>query len=128
MLTQATGESLIHDTVYINHFSYVSDLNRMSASIDLVHPTDVGIVPVISDDTYDFNIMGEPKTVAKITGPSKLKASRVIVNDADYGVVALLAALCAEGKSEIIGIENIDYAFEGLLTRLKNLGANIWEQ
>ena len=128
MLTQAEGESLIHDTVYINKFSYVSDLNMMSAHIDLVCPSSVGLIPVISDDSYNFETLGEPKTVAKIVGSTVLKSARLILGNHESDVVLLLAALCAEGKSEIIGVENIEYHYEDLLGRLKSLGAKIWEQ
>ena len=39
-----------------------------------------------------------------------------------------LAALCAEGKSEIMGIENIEDYFENFVGKLEGLGARIWKQ
>ena len=128
LLTQASGESLIHDTVYTDRFSYVSDLNRMGAKIELVKPSSVGLVPVISDDSYDFEKLGEKETVAKIIGPSKLKGERLQINDFKYGAVLVLAALSADGKSEIAGVENIEEYFENFVGKLQVLGAKIWSQ
>ena len=128
LLTQANGESTVHDTVYVDKFGYCVDLNRMGAKIELVKPSESGILPVISDDSYDFGESGEPKTVAKIFGPSKLKAERLSVTDFRHTPILILACLCADGKSEIIGAEGIHYYFESFIDKLKMLGAKIWEQ
>jgi UDP-N-acetylglucosamine 1-carboxyvinyltransferase len=128
LLTQADGESYVHDTVYTNRFSYVSDLNRMGAEIELVKPSTIGLVPVISDDSYDFEKQGEAETVAKIIGPRKLKGERLQITDFKFGAVLVLAALSASGKSEIIGIENIEEYFENFVNKLQGLGAKIWSQ
>lgn len=128
VLTQAEGESLIHDTVYHNRFSYITDLNRMGAEIELVKPSSVNLAAVISDDSYDLEKLGEPETVAKITGPKKLKGEKLQILDFKYGAVLVLAALSAEGKSEIIGVENIEEYFENFVGKLQLLGAKIWSQ
>ena len=128
ILTQANGESIVHDTVYVDKFGYCVDLNRMGAKIDVVTPSEAGIKVVISDDSYNLDSEGEPKTVAKISGPTKLRGERLTIQDFKYGAVLVLAALTAEGKSEIIGIENVDYYFEDFTDKLKLLGAKIWEQ
>ncbi len=128
LLTQADGESCVNDTVYINRFSYVSDLNRMGAEIELVKPSTVGLAPVISDDSYDFEKQGEAETVAKIIGPRKLKGERLQITDFRNGAVLVLAALSAEGKSEIMGVESIEEYFENFVNKLQSLGAKIWSQ
>lgn len=128
ILTQAQGESFVNDTVYTNRFSYVTDLNRMGAEIELVKPSSLNLFPVISDDSYDFEKNGEPDCVAKIKGPSKLKGEKLQILDFRYGAVLPLAALSAEGKSEIIGMENIEEYFENFSVKLEGLGAKIWTQ
>jgi UDP-N-acetylglucosamine enolpyruvyl transferase len=100
----------------------------MGAKIDVVKPSEVGLVPVVSDDSYDMEKEGEPFTVARIIGPSKLKAERLSIENFSYGPVLVLAALCAEGKSEIIGVEVISKYFEDFVPKLISLGAKIWEQ
>lgn len=128
LLTQANGESVVHDTVHVDKFGYCLDLNRMGAKIDIMMPSEVGLAYVVSDDSYDIEKEGEPKTVAKIIGPSKLKGERLTIENFNYGAVLVLAALCAEGKSEIIGIENVNCYFEDFVDKLISLGAKIWEQ
>jgi UDP-N-acetylglucosamine 1-carboxyvinyltransferase len=128
MLTQANGESTVHEKVYVDRFGYCLDLNRMGARIDLVTPSEAGLEPYISDDSYDMEISGEPKTVAKISGPTKLRGERLTIENFKYGPVLVLAALAAEGKSEVIGIENISYYCEDFIDKLISLGAKIWEQ
>lgn len=127
ILTQAEGESTVHDTVYVDRFGYCVDLNRMGAKIELVKPSDVNKPFVISDDSYNAEELGEPLTVAKVLGPSKLKGERISVTDCRYISVLVLAGLCAEGKSEIIGADGVSYYFEGFVDKLKALGAKIWE-
>ena len=39
LLTQATGVSLVHDTIYINRFEFTKELNRMGTKIDVVQPS-----------------------------------------------------------------------------------------
>ena len=125
LLTQAVGESLVHDTVYTDRFEYTKDLNRMGANVELVRPSSVGIIPVISDDHYDFDKLGEPFTVAKVVGPSRLRGTKMNVPDLRAGATLVLAALMVEGKSEIGGIENVERGYEDFLEKLVGLGAVI---
>lgn len=128
ILTQANGESTVHEKVYVDRFGYCVDLNRMGAKIDLVTPSEAGFKPYISDDSYDIEVSGEPKTVAKISGPTKLRGERLTIENFKYGPILVLAALTAEGKSEVIGVENINYYCEDFIDKLISLGAKIWEQ
>jgi len=125
LLNSAKGESLVHDTVYVNRFDYIKDLNRMGARIEAFKPSELGIVPVISDDSYDFKKQGEPQTIVKISGPIKLKGTKLYISDLRFGAVLVVAALSAEGKSEVMGYENVEKGFEGFSDKLKSLGAKI---
>ncbi len=125
LLTQALGDSLVHDTIYTDRFSYTKELNRMGAKITLVKPSEVGLKSVISDDMYDLESLGEPLTVAKIEGPTPLKREKLEVPDLRAGATLVIAALAAEGKSEIYGIENIERGYENFEDKLKSLGAKI---
>jgi len=128
LLTQCNGTSYIHDTVYTDRFGYTKDLNRMGAKIELLRPSEAGISYVISDDTYDVDRLGEPYTVAKTNGPVKLKGEKMNITDFRYGTVHVLAALAAEGRSEIEGSDILDCYIENFMLKLKNLGAKIWDQ
>ncbi|MFA6982093.1 MAG: UDP-N-acetylglucosamine 1-carboxyvinyltransferase [Patescibacteria group bacterium] len=125
LCTRAHGESLVHDTIYTDRFGYTKDLNRMGANIELFQPTSLGIESVISDDMYDLKKMGEPFTVAKVIGPSKLRGTRMDVPDLRAGATLILAALSAEGRSEINGYENVIRGYEDFADKLTNLGARL---
>lgn len=125
LLTQADGTSLVHDTVYIDRFGYTKDLNRMGTDIKLLKPSEVEKEVVISEDTYNVKEMGEPQTIAKISGPTDLKGAKLLAPDLRAGATLVLAALAAQGKSEVVGFENIDRGYENIVEKLKSLGADI---
>jgi UDP-N-acetylglucosamine 1-carboxyvinyltransferase len=110
ILTQAEGESLVTDTVSSSKFIYATDLNRMGASIELVESEVQGIIES-----------------AKITGPSKLKATKLNMPGFAHVPVELLAALIAEGKSEVSGLENVTRYRENFIEKLTQLGAKVWK-
>jgi UDP-N-acetylglucosamine 1-carboxyvinyltransferase len=126
LLTKASGTSLVHDTVYIDHHDYIKDLNILGADIELVKPTSVGLVPVISDDSYDYQVKGEPLTVAKIQGPSNLKGKKIQMSDSRYSSFYITAGLCAEGKTEIVDFENRYESFDNTMNKLESLGARFY--
>lgn len=128
LVTLAEGESLVHDTIYTDRFGYVVDLNRMGAKITLHKPSELGLKPVVSDDSYDVEKMGEPKTVAKIVGPSKLRGEKMNIPDLRAGATLILAALAADGKSELNGYENVSRGYEDFLSKISDLGGSIYEQ
>lgn len=125
MLNFTEGNSIVHDTIYVDRFSYTQDLNRMGADIEVKRPSEVGVQCVISDESYDFNSLGEPYTVAKISGPRKLRGTRLNMGDERYDSTLIIAALSAEGRSELIGIDEMSTRYENFFDKLSNLGAHI---
>ncbi|MFA6587778.1 MAG: UDP-N-acetylglucosamine 1-carboxyvinyltransferase [Patescibacteria group bacterium] len=116
VLTQAQGTSLIHETIYEDRFSYTKDLNNMGAKIE------------ISSDCQDTGcrfFQKHANHVAKIQGPTKLKASTLTIPDIRAGIAHVIAALIADGTSTVNGIEHLDRGYEKLEDRLKQLGADI---
>ena len=127
LMTQAHGESLIHETIYTDNLGYTKDLNRMGAKITLHKPSDVNLDVVISDDSYSELLMGEPLTVAKVVGPTNLKGNKLYIPDLKARGALVLAALAADGKSEIHGFEKIEHIYENFYSKLTDLGAHIDE-
>jgi UDP-N-acetylglucosamine 1-carboxyvinyltransferase len=125
LATRAEGISHVYDTIYTDRFDYIKDLNRMGAKIELLKPSEAGFPVMISDDSYDQGQKGEPNTVAKISGPTKLKGTRINIPDIHSAVALIVAAMSAEGKSELGGISNLSKLHEGLLDKFVNLGARI---
>ena len=62
---------------------------------------------------------------AIVYGPSRLRGERLESPDIRAGMAMLIAALCAEGRSEIGNIRQIDRGYERIDERLRELGARI---
>lgn len=117
MLTQAEGESVIHETVYEDRFGYTKDLNLMGADIRVVNEC-------LGETPCRFKNGNHPHS-AVIKGPTKLHGATVTVPDLRAGIAHVLAALIAEGESEILGVHEIDRGYEKIVERLSFLGADI---
>ncbi len=125
LLVYTNGRSKVHNTVYVDRFGYIQDFNRMGADIELVRPSEEGIQCAISDETYDYANLGEPKTLAVVKGPSKLKGARLNMDDCRFDSTLVIAALSADGKSELIGVDNMIVTHERFFEKLSKLGARI---
>jgi UDP-N-acetylglucosamine 1-carboxyvinyltransferase len=62
---------------------------------------------------------------AVVSGPSRLHGERMDSPDIRAGMAMLIAALCAEGNTEIGNIRQIDRGYERIDERLRLLGARI---
>lgn len=117
LLTQAQGNSLIHETVYENRFGYVEDLKRMGARAEVLTEC-VGSLPCrFRGKGYNHSCI--------ITGPTSLHGASITVPDIRAGMAHVIAALVAEGESVLSGIEHLDRGYEDLDGRLRGLGADI---
>ncbi|HNT05790.1 MAG TPA: UDP-N-acetylglucosamine 1-carboxyvinyltransferase, partial [Anaerolineae bacterium] len=101
LLTQARGESSIHETMYDARLLYVSELQKMGADIGVLAQT------------------------AVIKGPCSLHGSQVRALDIRSGAAVILATLVAEGTSEISGVGLVDRGYDGIDIKLAALGARI---
>ncbi len=102
LATQAEGSILVHEWMFENRLIFTDKLILMGADIVLCDPHR-----------------------AIVTGPRRLRGERVESPDIRAGMAMLLAALCAEGRSEIGNIRQIDRGYERIDERLRELGANI---
>jgi UDP-N-acetylglucosamine 1-carboxyvinyltransferase len=102
LATQATGEILIFEKMFENRLFFVDKLVAMGARITLCDPHR-----------------------AIVSGPSRLHGERVESPDIRAGMAMLIAALAAEGTSEIGNIRQIDRGYEQIDERLRGLGAQI---
>lgn len=124
LMTQATGESVIHETIYENRFGYVSELKKMGAHIEFFEPEVEN-----PKSLYNFNYeMGHSYQQAiKIVGPKKIHNAVLNVSDLRAGATVVIAALIATGESVIYGIEHIERGYEKFVERLSSVGAKIRE-
>jgi len=123
LMTQAQGQSIIHETIYEDRFGYVTELSKMGADIKKYNPK------VKNPGTfYNFNWSDRGKDnyhAITIDGPTKLHNAVLNVTDLRAGATLVMAALIAEGKSMVRGIEHIDRGYENIEQRLNSLGAVI---
>jgi UDP-N-acetylglucosamine 1-carboxyvinyltransferase len=117
LLTQAEGMSVVHETIYEDRFGYTSTLESMGAHVGL-YPKCLGEVPCrFREKQYMHSCV--------VRGPTPLKGTRLYIPDIRAGCSYILAALCAEGTSEIYGIEHIERGYEQLDAKLRSLGAKM---
>lgn len=127
MMTQATGVSILHETVSENRFQYVPSLNAMGANIELFNPEVSN-----PDRVYNFNLdvdTPENRHAARITGPSQLRAGEFTVKDLRHGATLMIAGMIAEGTTILHDdAEHVDRGYEKLDDIFTQLGANITRQ
>ena len=102
LLTQAEGQSLVHETVFEGRLNYIQDLNKMGSRITLCDPHR-----------------------AIIYGPAKLSGRTMESPDIRAGLAFIIAGLIAEGESTIENIYQIDRGYEKIDERLRSIGADI---
>jgi UDP-N-acetylglucosamine 1-carboxyvinyltransferase len=102
LATQADGMVLIFEKMFENRLFFVDKLVTMGARVILCDPHR-----------------------AVVSGPSRLHGERVDSPDIRAGMAMLIAALCAEGTTEIGNIRQIDRGYERIDERLRALGARI---
>jgi len=116
LLTQAKGISVVHETVYEDRFGYTTALNNMGAKIGVFSKC-LGELPCRFKDKLQ-------KHSAIIDGPTKLKGTKIEIPDIRAGMAHVLAALIAEDRSEILGIEHLLRGYENLSAKLTSIGAD----
>lgn len=90
LLTQCEGQSVVTETIYTERFKHCAELNKMGADIDVHTPS------------------------AFINGKTKLHGSKVTATDLRCGAGLVIAALMADGVTEIHDIYHIDRGYDNL--------------
>jgi UDP-N-acetylglucosamine 1-carboxyvinyltransferase len=100
--TQCNGMILMHEKMFESRMFFVDKLVGMGARIVLCDPHR-----------------------AVVSGPTPLRAANVESPDIRAGMAMLLAALCANGTSQINNAQQIERGYERVVERLGALGAKI---
>ena len=100
-LCLAEGTSMVTEGVWDNRYRYVGELTRMGAQI---------------------RVEGRS---AVIEGVDHLTAASVQAYDLRAGAAMVIAALAAEGTSEVSNVHYIERGYEDIIGKLRNLGAQI---
>ena len=104
LMSLANGKSQIKENIFENRFMHVPELNRLGAKIKV------------------------KKDVAFISGSRNFKGAQVMASDLRASVSLVLAALCAEGESEINRVYHLDRGYEKIENTLGKLGPSIKRQ
>src|SRR5262245_57415085 len=97
----ANGTSLIEDTIYLDRFSYVPELARLGAKIEL------------------------KGNVAVVKGVERLSGAPVMATDLRASAALALGALVADGETRISRIYHLDRGYEKFDQKLTQLGARV---
>ncbi|WP_165020639.1 UDP-N-acetylglucosamine 1-carboxyvinyltransferase [Dysgonomonas sp. ZJ279] len=102
--TQARGSVLIHQKMFESRLFFVDKLIDMGAQIILCDPHRATVIGM---------------------GKRAMRATMMTSPDIRAGIALLIAAMCADGKSTIHNVEQIDRGYQNIDVRLNQLGANI---
>jgi UDP-N-acetylglucosamine 1-carboxyvinyltransferase len=108
LMTQANGLSKIHERVFDDRLRYTDELVKMGAKI---------WVEKFGPDRYG--------TRAEIDGPASLHGADVRALDIRAGAGMVLAGLVADGHTTIRDVHHIDRGYDGLVQKVRGLGARI---
>ena len=97
----SSGGALVVENLFETRFKYVPELKKMGA---------------------DIEVKGRS---AFVRGVERLRGASVTSGDLRGGAALVLAALCAEGTSEVLDLSHIDRGYYDLQGKLKSLGAEI---
>lgn len=100
-MLMADGMSKVTDKIYTDRFKHVPELVRLGANIDIVDNS------------------------AIIKGGSVLKGATVMSSDLRGSASLILAAMAAQGTSEVLRIYHLDRGYEEIEKKLNSLGASI---
>lgn len=104
LLTQATGTSIVKETIYTERFKHCLELQRMGADIKL------------------------SPAQCMIEGPTPLYGDTVTATDLRCGASLVVAGLLAEGVTTIKETYHIDRGYEHIDEKLSAIGAKIWRE
>jgi len=102
LATQSEGSVIIHEKMFENRLFFTDKLVMMGGAITICDPHR-----------------------AIVVGPRRLRGQRVESPDIRAGMAILIAALCADGQTQIGNISQIDRGYERIDERLRELGARI---
>ncbi|MBQ3008779.1 MAG: UDP-N-acetylglucosamine 1-carboxyvinyltransferase [Oscillospiraceae bacterium] len=101
LLCLAKGTSIVTESIWDSRFRYCDELNKMGANI---------------------KVEGR---VAVFEGVEKLRPAPVKATDLRAGAAMIIAALCAEGQSEITEIQHVERGYVDIVKKIRALGGDI---
>ncbi len=122
LMTQAQGESIIHERVFENRFSYVDELRKLGAEIDYIK------IPVKNPMEYfffNFDPAKKYNQAIRVKGFQELHGGVLTISDLRAGATLAIAALAADGESVVNGASIMERGYENFVEKVKALGGEI---
>ncbi|MDO8610373.1 MAG: UDP-N-acetylglucosamine 1-carboxyvinyltransferase [bacterium] len=122
LMTQAKGNSIIHERVFENRFSYVDELRKLGMEIEYVK------VPVTDPFEYfffNFDPSKKYNQAIRITGSQQIHSGVLTILDLRAGATLAIAALISDGESVVNGASILDRGYEDFIGKITKLGGNI---
>ena len=101
LMSVSDGTGVVIETIFENRFMQVPELLRMGANIKIDGRT------------------------AIVDGTKRLSGAKVHATDLRAGAALVIAALGAQGETEIDDIEHIERGYENFEKKLSSIGINI---
>jgi len=122
LMLAAKGESVIHERVFENRFSYVEELKKLGAEIDFI---DIKIDN--PENFYHFNYEKNNKyqQAIRIQAGNELHNAILNISDLRAGAALACAALLASGESIVNGTSILERGYEDFVEKVRKLGGEI---
>ena len=117
LLTQSSGSSVVHETVYENRFGYSETLVEMGADISLFRQC-------LGGKTCRFAQQGHYHSLV-VKGPTPLTGRDIVIPDLRAGFSYVMAGLIAKDTTNVSGLQFLDRGYEHIVEKLSGLGADI---
>lgn len=117
LLTQAHGNSIIHETVYENRFGYAHALKLMGADVEVFTQCLGGKECRFASRNFHHSLI--------VRGPTPLTGREIAIPDLRAGFAYVMAALLAPEVSTISGVKFLNRGYENLVGKLSSLGVDI---
>jgi UDP-N-acetylglucosamine 1-carboxyvinyltransferase len=101
LMSVAKGSSVVTDSVFLDRFTHVAELQRLGADLTLDH------------------------NVCLIRGVDHLSGAHVMSTDLRASASLVLAGLIAQGRTDVSRVYHLDRGYEGIETKLQSVGAEI---
>ncbi|MEK7109771.1 MAG: hypothetical protein AAB876_00965, partial [Patescibacteria group bacterium] len=122
LMLRSNGESVIHERVFENRFSYVEELKKLGANIDFIDAA-------VENPEIFYHFNHEKGKVyqqtIKIQGGDELHNAILNISDLRAGAALACAALLADGESVVNGALILERGYEDFVEKVKKLGGEI---
>src|SRR3989344_5697593 len=122
LMTQASGQSIIHERIFENRFSYVEELRRLGAQIKYV---DYPVQDPLNHFFFNYDPKKSYQQTIQISGPQHLHGGVLTMSDIRAGATLAIAALVASGESYLREVQHMERGYEDFEKKIRSLGGEI---